>query len=1106
MKLNKLMIALVVMLSSFVASAQAQVAKIGETSFATLSEAIAAATAGQTITLVANFSVDTETYTIGAGKSVVLDMNGKTITVTDNKQGTSSAANYELFYIVDGNLTVTGNGTINLTSTHNRAWNAMSAIFHNRGGVLTIEIGTFKNLGGTDMAYVVDNSGNHYGDATTNIYDGTLYSTYTAIRNRMEQNEHGASGKVYLNIYGGNINGGTSAVWAQAASASATAPATGEINISGGQVGLVNTARSAGAESMTTITGGTVAGFKGEVGELTVNGGTITGEVTILTSTGEVADYVVDQDGAYVEKTSAVASVGSAMFTNIYEAFAVANGKVVTILEDLELTESIVVAYNYDVTVEGYGKTIRFVDVANGFQVKIGAKLTLGEGLTIEGSGANVCPINIEDATVVTAANITTTSGPAIAHTTRSANLTIDGGVITSGGVAINWASVGTLTVNGGTIQGASAINHKSGALAINGGVFNGVNAAVAIETKSGVTAVTAVEITAGTFTSETTDAVVSTSADVIVGAMSHFITGGTFSSNVEELVALGYKVEANGDGTFSVVRDESQTYVAQIGTKYYTSFTEAIAALTQTMSELVLLEDITLTELVKLETKATTLNLNGHTVTANCKKAFEVWAGTTIKNGTILSENRCVDTRNAVNLVLENLNLKGTSTKHGNPQPITIGGSTYGTVVEMNNVNVDFAEGCYGYAIISFVKTNLTATECQFTNAYNVLYAREDNASNSVFTFNNCNMYAKAPAYHESNWFSLIAIRANNVTVNVNGCLLHGEGQVSALSLHGLNGSQSGFVYSENCTVKLSAETEVIGDMILESNENFSKNTIILPATEAYINKLTEENFLVIYDAENGTVTPTKNLDLVDGEFAYTNKADLEGMEITYKRRFANAGVWNAVFLPFDVPLSEDFLNKYKVAEWTNVNYTLNGSVLEGMSLELTLIKDPTAVLQANKPYFICVKDAKDLDFNVSLTNATLYGALDDEENKVNFTFDGVMTCTMSGNYETLYESEIANDDTWVVSASGTWVHAKKMKPFRVKLVRTFADGITISPVAATMRVFIRDLDEGTTAIEGVENESEQTTTVYDLQGRRVMDTAKSGIYIVNGKKVVVK
>lgn len=1099
MKLNKLMIALVVMLSSFAASAQAQVAKIGETSFATLSEAVAAATAGQTITLVANFSVDTETYTIGAGKSIVLDMNGKTITVTDNKQGTSSAANYELFYIVDGNLTVTGNGTINLTSTHNRAWNAMSAIFHNRGGVLTIENGTFKNLGGTDMAYVVDNSGNHYGDATTNIYSGTLYSTYTAIRNRMEQNEHGASGKVYLNIYGGNINGGTSAVWAQAASTSATAPATGEINISGGQVGLVNTARSAGAESMTTITGGTVDGFKGEVGELIVNGGTITGEVTILTSTGEVADYVVDQDGAYVEKTSAVASVGSAMFTNIYEAFAVANGKVVTILEDLELTESIVVSYNYDVTVEGSGKTIRFVDVANGFQVEYGAKLTLGEGLTIEGSGANVCPINIEDATVVTAANITTTSGPAIAHTTRSANLTIDGGVITSGGVAINWASVGTLTVNGGTIQGASAINHKSGALAINGGVFDGVDAAVAIETKSGMTAVTAVEITAGTFTSETTDAVVSTSADVNVGAMSHFITGGTFSSNVEELVALGYKVETNGDGTFSVVRDESQTYVAQIGTKYYTSFTEAIAALTP-MSELVLLEDITLTEMVKLEMKSTTLNLNGHTVTANCKKAFEVWAGTTIKNGTILSENRCVDTRNAVNLVLENLNLKGTSTKHGNPQPITIGGYNDGTVVEMNNVNVDFAEGCYGYAIISFVKTNLTATECQFTNAYNVLYAREDNASNSVFTFNNCNMYAKAPAYHESNWFSLIAIRANNVTVNVNGCLLHGEGQVSALSLHGLNGSQSGFVYSENCTVKLSAETEVIGDMILESNENFSKNTIILPATEAYINKLTEENFLVIYDTENGTVTPTKNLDLVDGDFAYTNKADLEGMEISYQRNFANANVWNAVFLPFDVPASA--LENYDIAVFTDVLTETDDNKVVAWGLELTMVDS----IKANTPCFVRAKTDAAKAFNIQLSNATLYGAVDGPHAT---NENAYMALSLTGNYEMIPASPEFKEGGWVVSGAGKFVHStSSMKPFRLYLTRELKPGVELNITTQnSMRILVRK-PNGTTSIENVDTEAigQQTSTdTYDLQGRSVANATK-GIYIVNGKKVVKK
>lgn len=257
---------------------------------------------GGNIVLLRDITVDTGTITIPDGVSVNFDMNGHKITVTDN-----ATTNYELFYIY-GEMTVTGNGTIELTSTNDRDWNAMSAIFHNRGGVLTIENGTYTNLGGTDMAWVVDNSGNYYGDATTNIKGGTLTSTYTAIRNRMEQNSHGASGTAILNISGGSIDGTTSAVWAQAASESTTAPATGEINVTGGTVGLINTARSAGAECMTTISGGTVAGFKGEVGELTVTStGTAPASITLLTAAGEEVDYIVDENGKYVEAPAAPA-------------------------------------------------------------------------------------------------------------------------------------------------------------------------------------------------------------------------------------------------------------------------------------------------------------------------------------------------------------------------------------------------------------------------------------------------------------------------------------------------------------------------------------------------------------------------------------------------------------------------------------------------------------------------------------------------------------------------------------------------------------------------------------------------------------------------------
>lgn len=47
---------------------------------------------------------------------------------------------------------------------------------------------------------------------------------------------------------------------------------------------------------------------------------------------------------------------------------------------------------------------------------------------------------------------------------------------------------------------------------------------------------------------------------------------------------------------------------------------------------------------------------------------------------------------------------------------------------------------------------------------------------------------------------------------------------------------------------------------------------------------------------------------------------------------------------------------------------------------------------------------------------------------------------------------------------------------------------------------------DLPTTAIEEVESENGDVKAIYDLQGRRIDEIAKPGIYIVNGKKIIVK
>ena len=450
------------------------VAQVGEEKFETLAEAFAAAD-GKTVTVLTDLEIDSETITIADGKSVTLDMNGKKITVTDNKTG-----NYELFYIY-GEMTVTGNGTIELTATNDRNWNAMSAIFHNRGGKLTIENGTFTHKGGTDMAYVVDNSGNYYGDATTNVEGGELTSSYIAIRNRMEQNSHGASGKAILNVSGGTISGTSRAIWAQAASTNVNAPATGEINVSGGEIGLIDTARGEGAESMTTITGGTVAAFKGEVGELTVKDGTV-GTVTILTADGQPADYEITEDGLYAP-VSYVAEIDGVGYKTLAEAFAAADGKTVTLLKNIELSEPLTVAAGKTVTLDLAGYEIVYNSTTQNESM-----ITNKGNLTINDSvGTGVINYNYTGAadSTYSKGNYTISNG---------GTLTVNGGYITiaklSGHAKYcidNNSTTGdaVLVINGGHLYNynTSAIRQfcnsttYQNAVTINGGLIEGYSA-----------------------------------------------------------------------------------------------------------------------------------------------------------------------------------------------------------------------------------------------------------------------------------------------------------------------------------------------------------------------------------------------------------------------------------------------------------------------------------------------------------------------------------------------------------------------------------------------------------------------------------------------------
>lgn len=112
-------------------------------------------------------------------KSVSINLNGKTISGTEN-----TAKNFGLIQN-NGNLTISGEGRIELTATENSGWNRYSAVISNNPGAeLTVNEGVvIEHHGGTDMAYGIDaltNGG--IGAVKTTINGATVKSTYRAVR------------------------------------------------------------------------------------------------------------------------------------------------------------------------------------------------------------------------------------------------------------------------------------------------------------------------------------------------------------------------------------------------------------------------------------------------------------------------------------------------------------------------------------------------------------------------------------------------------------------------------------------------------------------------------------------------------------------------------------------------------------------------------------------------------------------------------------------------------------------------------------------------------------------------------------------------------------
>ena len=220
-------------------------------------------------------------------------------------------------------------------------------------------------------------------------------------------------------------------------------------------------------------------------------------------------------------------------------------------------------------------------------------------------------------------------------------------------------------------------------------------------------------------------------------------------------------------------------------------------------------------------------------------------------------------------------------------------------------------------------------------------------------------------------------------------------------------------------------------------------------------------------------SVTPTKvTLDETEG---YTGTQDYAIVKLN---RTVKANTWSSFTVPFDIPAAQipDIITIKKLE-----SSSLNG---EYVTLNFTSADN----IEAGVPYM--------MKSPVEISNIKVYGVdVDSELNDIETTY-----AVMKGNMAQMNVPEDAffiSNNTWYQATSNT----AHMKAFRAYIE------LTELAQNAGARGFVMDIDGEVTRIDTVSQSgnAQFNGTAYDLQGRRVEKPAR-GLYIVNGKKVLVK
>ena len=273
--------------------------------------------------ILANDIVLENPITIAKENNAVINLNGHTISATESATGSYGLITNQ------GNLNVVGPGKLQLTATVNRGWNAYSSVISNTvGGNLVVDGGVvIEHLGGTDMAYGIDNLTNGKGtSAVTTIKNATVKSTYRAVRQFLNGIE--ATNELHVKA-GAVVEGANKSIWMQDPSANAN---TGKLVV------------EAGAQLKGDVYLYVCAGSTTWPVEVSLASAALVGESKVLTGNVPAGYVVVEENGAWVVASGAVANTSEQL------AEVIENGATIILAEG-----------TFVLPTKAQGKTLTFI-------------------------------------------------------------------------------------------------------------------------------------------------------------------------------------------------------------------------------------------------------------------------------------------------------------------------------------------------------------------------------------------------------------------------------------------------------------------------------------------------------------------------------------------------------------------------------------------------------------------------------------------------------------------------------------------------------------------------------------------------------------------------